>query len=185
MKTLEEKIKNKLALQEELGWIPEPKRPVVCIPSGMTEALGGKLFEQMIEGLQELPIELVVLGRGSEKYGKMLTQLAKTDKHRVAIMSDDEDSLRKMLAGSDIALFFAPVSKAAELDLVLRYGVVPVAMPTGHLENYNPVQEAGNSFLYESATMWQCYGALVRALETFKFPYDWRTIQRHAMETSE
>lgn len=184
VKTLEEKVKNKTALQEELGWVAEPKRPILCIPSGMTEALGGKLFEEVLTGIEELPVELVVRGRGSEKYGKLFTQLSKDQKHRTAILADDDATLRKMLAASDMALFFATPEKS-ELELVLRYGVVPVSLPGVKLDNYNPIQEAGNAFIYENATSWQCFAAIVRALETFKFPYDWRTIQRHAMESVE
>jgi glycogen synthase len=51
------------------------------------------------------------------------------------------------------------------------------------LDNYNPVQESGNSFVFEKPTVWQCFASVARALETFKFPYDWRTIQRHAIES--
>ncbi len=64
-------------------------------------------------------------------------------------MADDEDSVRKMLAAADMALFFAPAT-TEDLKLALRYGVVPVSMPSTVLENYNPVQEAGNAFTYEA-----------------------------------
>lgn len=182
-KTLEEKAKNKAALQEELGWVSEPKRPIICISTGMTDALGGHLLEKMVEGLLELPIELIIRGRGSQKYGALFTDLAKKEKHRIKIVPDDEVTLRKLLAGSDIALFLAS-SKEVREDIchALSYGVVPVAPEQESLENYNPIQESGNAFTFAEATSWQCFAALVRALETFKFPFDWRTIQRHAME---
>ncbi len=184
-RTLEEKAKNKGALQQELGWVEEPKRPIVCISTGMTDALGGKLLTDILPGLLELPVSLVILGRGSEKYGKTFTQLEKEQKHRVRILPDDETSLRKMLAGSDIALFLTDKGIQEDTERALRYGVVPVAQESKLLENYNPIQEAGNAFIFEEGTVWQSFAALVRALETFKFPYDWRTIQRHAMESIE
>ena len=182
-RTIEHKVENKTAFQEELGWIAEPKLPVVCIPSGMTDALGGALLEQVLPGLMELPIALVIRGRGTKKYGELFTKLSADAAHRIAIIPDDETSVRKMLAGSDIALFFADHDDEGMLENCLRYGTVPVSLQKSELDNYNPVQESGNSFVYENATQWQCYGALVRALETFKFPYDWRTIQRHAIES--
>ena len=64
----------------------------------------------------------------------------------------------------------------------MHYGAVPIAPRTPSLQNYNPVQESGNAFLYDELTKWHCFGAIVRALETFNFPFDWRTIQRHCME---
>ena len=45
VRTLNEKPKVKAALQKECGWPMEPKCPVICIPTGMTKELGGKLFE--------------------------------------------------------------------------------------------------------------------------------------------
>ncbi len=181
-RTAEHKGENKTALQEELRWIAEPKQPVICFPAGITDALGGELMEQTIAGILELPVGIVIRGRGSKKYGEFFTTLTKNASHRIAIIPDDEEHLRSMLAGSDIAIFFSSDTEEEDIANVLRYGVIPVSMPSPLLENYNPVQETGNAFIYEASNPWLCFASLVRALETFKFPYDWRTIQRHAME---
>ncbi len=184
-RTIEHKMENKTALQEEIGWIAEPKQPIVCISTGMTDALGGPLLEQLLEGLLELPIGLLIRGRGSNKYGDMFTKLSKSASYKMKIVSDTDIGLRKMLAASDIALFLSPNQEPDAVEDALRYGVIPVAPAMGKLENYNPVQETGNAFIFDKATKWQCFATLVRALETFKFPYDWRTIQRHAMESAQ
>jgi starch synthase len=182
-RTIEHKMENKTALQEELKWIAEPKQPMICLPCGVTDELGGALVEQVLPGILELPVGIVIRGRGSKKYGELFTKLSKEASHRIAILPDDETSMRKMLAGCDIALFFSAAGEQETLENALRYGTIPVSLPRDVLDNYNPVQESGNSFVYEKATHWQCFGSLVRALETFKFPYDWRTIQRHAIES--
>ena len=184
-RTIEHKLENKLALQEAVGWIDEPKLPVMCLPTGMTDELGGELLAAMLPGLLELPVSIVIRGRGSKKYGEMCLELAKKHSHRIAVVSDDEVSMRKLLAGSDMAIFFSQSDEDSELENALRYGAIPVSMPQPILENYNPVQESGNAFVFEEPTVWQCFAAVVRAVETFKFPYDWRTIQRHAMDTVE
>ncbi len=184
-RTVEHKVDNKKQLQEDIGWIPEPKQPIVCLPWGMTDSLGGALLEQVLPGLLELPVGLLIRGRGSNTYGEMFTKLAKKNPHRIHIVPDDEEHLRMMLAGADIALLLAPPKEDEELETLLRYGVIPVSPEIATLENYNPVQESGNAFVFAEQTAWQCFAALVRALETFKFPYDWRTIQRHAMDAVE
>jgi glycogen synthase len=149
--------------------------PVVTAPVDTTKT-----------GILELGVGLVVRGRGSDSFGALFTSLEKKYDHAVKILADEETSMRKMLAGADIALFCAKGKECeAELGAALRYGVIPVAPAQTMLANYNPVQESGNSFTFEEATPWQCFAALVRALETFKFPYDWRTIQRSAMESME
>lgn len=183
VKTLEQKVKNKEALQEKLKWVAEPKRPVICIPVEMSDEMGGELLQQLVPALMELNVELLIRGKGSKKYGELFTNLQKDSNHRVAILHDEEDDMRMMFAGSDIALFPALPKEEEVMENALRYGVIPVCQKHKLLEDYNPVQEAGNAFVFQNATVWQSFAAVVRALETLKFPFDWRTIQRHAMET--
>jgi len=71
----------------------------------------------------------------------------------------------------------------SELTDSLSYGVVPIAPVNKKVQNYNAVQESGNSFLFEQLNMWHCFAAIVRAIETHNFPFDWKTIQRNGMET--
>jgi len=179
--TLEYKVQNKTALQEELGWAAEPKRAMVCIPMGVSDQLGGKLLEEVLAGLLELPVEILILGKGSASYGQMLTKLAKEHSHRVAIIPNDDKMVARMLAASDMSLFLSPSSGTEELMQSLRYGTVPLTPAGIDLHDYNPNQESGNAFVYQKLNAWHCYGALVRALETFKFPYDWKTIQKECM----
>ncbi len=181
--SLEKKGKNKTSLQEELGWPAENKRPVLCLPAGMSEQLGGTLLEEVLPGILSLDVELLILGKGSSHYGALFTELANKHSHRVAIIPNDEVAIRKMYAAADMALFLADPSGGSEVEEALQYGVVPIAPTTNALEDYNPVQEAGNAFLYPETNMWQCFGGIIRAIETHKFPFDWRTIQKHCMES--
>ncbi len=177
--TLEYKVQNKTALQEKLGWAEEPKRAMLCIPTGVSDQLGGKLLQELIPGLLELPLEILILGKGSASYGKMLTELAKEHNHRIAIIPHDDAAVRTMLAASDMALFLSKADD--EVAACLRYGTVPVAPKSEALDDYNPNQESGNSFIFKKENVWHAFAGVVRALETFKFPFDWRTIQKHGM----
>ena len=181
-RTLENKVENKTSLQREIGWPMEPKMPILCLPSGMSEELGGTLFRQILPGLLALPVALLVLGKGATEYGELFTSLARERGHRIAILPTTEDGMRKMYAAADLALFLADPSGSEELNACLQYGVVPVAPEIKGLADYNPIQETGDSFLFAETNPWLAFAALVRALETFKFPFDWRTIARHGME---
>lgn len=183
-RTVEHKTENKLALQRELGWIEEAKHAILCVPCALTDAKGGELFAAILPGIMELPLNLVVRGKGAKKYGELLMIAAKEHRHRIGILPDDDLSMRKMLAGTDMSLFVSQEDEG-ELTAAMRYGCIPISIKRDSVLNYNPVQESGNAFVYENPTVWQCFSAIVRALETFRFPYDWRTIQRHAMEASE
>lgn len=182
-KSLEKKGKNKLALQEELGWPTEGKRPVLCLPAGMSDQLGGKLLIELLPGLLSLPVEMLVLGKGSSAYGELFTEIANEHDHRIAIIPNDEVSMRKMLAAADMALFLTNPEEMTELEQCLAYGVVPVTPVSSATKDYNPIQESGNSFQFQKDTVWHVFAAIVRALETNKFPFDWRTIQRQCMES--
>lgn len=184
-KTLEQKVQNKVALQEELGWTPEPKRAMLCLPAGMSDTLGGTLLKDILPGLLSLPVEIVILGKGSASYGSLFTELTKKQGHRVAIIPNEEDMIRKMYAAADMALFLTDPAKMPELLAALRYGAIPVSLPSTLIENYDQNQESGNAFLFEKPTMWSAFAAVVRALETYRFPFDWRTIQRHCMESAQ
>lgn len=180
---LEHKAPAKAQLQQSLGWAREPRRPLLCLPFGMTDALGGKLFEATLSGILTLPVEIVVLGRGSAHYGEMLSKLAQKESHRVHILPDTKEDQLRMLLASDIALYFSTEVAAADVQQCLSYGTVPVALPMPAVDDYNLAQETGNAFVYENPNPWQAFGALVRALETYKFPYDWKTIQKHCQES--
>ncbi len=172
---------NKLEFQEELGWVKEKRIPVLCVPGGMSDELGGDVFEEVIEGIMSLDCQVVVRGVGSEKYGKLFTKLENDHGHRIRILKDTEDMQHKMYAAADIGLFFVPDGQ--DLINCLAYGAVPVSPKHKDLDDYNPIQESGNAFISNPQTSWTWYAALVRAIETYKLPYDWKTIQKHCMDT--
>ncbi len=180
--SLEQKVRNKTTLQSDHGWPEETKRPMICLPAGMTDALGGDVLKQLLPGILASSAELLILGKGSAEYGTLFTKLQKEHKHRIAIIPERETDVHRMYGAADMALFLTP-PPAKELQICLSYGVIPISAPAELLENYDPVQEAGNAFLFEGKTVWHAHAAFVRAMETYKFPYDWRTIQKHAMES--
>ena len=174
-------MENKLNFQRELGRAEEPKIPLLCVPGGMTEDMGGAEFEEVLPGILSLNCQMIVRGVGSEKYGSLFTELERNHSHRIKIIKDDDTLRRKIYAAADMSLFFAP--DGDELLNCLAYGTVPIAPAQEFLEDYNPAQESGNAFLAEPHTSWNWFASLVRGIETYKLPYDFRTIQKHAMLT--
>lgn len=180
--SLENKSQNKEALQEELGWTPEPKRAMICIPTGVSEKLGGELLKELIPGLLALPVEIVILGKGSATYGEYLTEMAREHDQKIAIIPNDDKNIRKMFAAADMALFLTDATDLPELEAALQYGAVPICPHTKKIKSYDPNQESGEGFFMDKMTVWNSFAAIVRALETFRFPYDWRTIQKSGMQ---
>lgn len=182
---LDEKAAAKTALQTELGWEKQPRRALLCLPTGMSDELGGALLELVMPGLLSLPLQIVVVGKGSKEYGAYFTKLAKDKPHKVSIVANDKKMIENVLTASDMALFCAPPGDSDDLRACLEHGIVPVSPASSLLTNYDPNQEAGNSFTYDQLTHWHCFAAAVRAMETYRFPYDWKTIQKHCIVMSD
>lgn len=178
----EEKATAKAALQKELGWQLEPRRAVICVPTGLSEAAGGAIFEELVGGLPVLQAQIVILGKGSEHFGRLCTKLAKERGHQVAIVPSDNASVAAMLKASDIALFLTAPNRSM-VETMIGHGIVPVCPQCEDVQNYNPNQESGIGFTYDGETGWHCFAALTRCLETFRFPFDWKTIQRNGLES--
>ena len=120
-RTLESKLQNKIFLQRELGFVVERKIPLVCIPGGMTDRLGGALMLEALPAILSQNCQIIVRGLGSPKYGELFTQLEQEYHHRIRILRDEDELRRRMYAGSDIALFFAADAEEEELHNCLSY----------------------------------------------------------------
>ncbi len=173
----------KLEMQKNLGWPAEPKRPLFCLPCGMAKELGGELLKETLPGILSLDIQLLIRGKGTKEYGELFTKLAQNHSHKIAIIPDEEEALIAMYSACDGAIFFADPSFNDELKLCLRFGVVPISPQCAKLETYDPIQESGCAFTFDTLSNWHCFAAVVCAIETFKFPFDWRTIQKHCMQS--
>ncbi|PIQ77122.1 hypothetical protein COV82_06000 [Candidatus Peregrinibacteria bacterium CG11_big_fil_rev_8_21_14_0_20_46_8] len=60
---------------------------------------------------------------------------------------------------------------------IRKFGCVPVAQQNGaSTVDYNPIQEEGDGFYFVAPNQWEMFDAIVRARETYKFPYDWENL---------
>jgi len=181
---LDAKASAKAELQKHLGWEKQPRRAMLCISTGMSDELGGALLEDVMAGLLTLPLQIVIVGKGSSEYGTYFSRLATDKPHKVGIISNEKNAIEEALTASDMALFCSPAGEES-LRTCLEHGVVPVSPASSILINYDPNQEAGNAFTYDQLTHWHCFAAAVRAMETYRFPYDFKTIQKNAVSMSD
>ena len=98
----------------------------------------------------------------------------------------DEALPHLVYGGADVILIpskFEP-SGLTQME-AMRYGSVPLVRKTGGLadsvEDYNPRTRAGTGFVFEGFDHYAFFGAVVRALETYKYPKYWQGIQQRAM----
>lgn len=117
------------------------------------------LVEALLPGMEELDARFRVLGTG-----------AKTVPHAFSMEEALEEAHLWVILGKELPKDFS---------MIVERGIVPVMLSGLHpdAENYNPVEERGNAFLFPALTAWQVYGSLVRALENFAFSYDWENLR--------
>jgi len=150
------------------------KQPLVVIFTTPPKANRDLVFK-LLEGLLVLPIHVVVVSEDEagenvkHPSGKIIWVNPESGRNAPKV-----DSL---LMAADMAVIFD--EKQATINTLFDKGVVPI----GHeksplLENYHANDETGNSFTYSDKGPWGVFTALVRACETYHFPYDWQHIIR-------
>ena len=71
-----EKVKNKTALQRELGLNEDPKAMLIGIVSRLTDQKGFDLVAYVMDELCQDNVQIVVLGTGEERYENMFRHFA-------------------------------------------------------------------------------------------------------------
>jgi starch synthase len=182
-KTIANKTKNKEVLCGELGLPYEKRIPLICITYALSDQNNLSMVQDIMNGVLEQPVQMVVTSIGTAKYQQFFTELAEKNPTQIAIAENNEEERHKIYAAADIILIPTVNNECQEESLrAMRYGAVPVTPPQDFVEDYNPNQESGNAFVYLKNSPWNLFANLIRAIETCRFPYDWKNIQASAME---
>ena len=135
-----EKVKNKVALQQELGLEVDPGKMMIGMVSRLTDQKGFDLSQDNVQ--------LVILGTGEERYENMFRHYDWKYNGKVsAQIYYSEPMSHKVYASSDAFLMpslFEPCGLSQLMSL--RYGTVPIVRETGGLKDtVEPYNEFGNS----------------------------------------
>jgi hypothetical protein len=101
----------------------------------------------------------------------------------VDVIGADYRDINKVISDTDIVVMLNANEEI--LKLAWSQGIVPVTQafnPT--IKDYNPNTESGNAFIYKNVDKWEIFTAIVRAVETYKFPYDWKFIKRSCLKSA-
>lgn len=149
-----EKIKNKTALQEELGLAQDPKAMMIGIVSRLTDQKGFDLIAYVMDELCQDNVQIVALGTGEERYENMFRHYAWKYSGKVsANIYYSEPMSHKVYASCDAFLMpslFEPCGLSQLMSL--RYGTVPIVRETGGLkdtvEPCNEFEKTGTGFSF-------------------------------------
>lgn len=147
------------------------KKPLLGIV--LDKELSPKLEEtlkKILDGTAHIDVQVVILAD---------TNLRIFSVPHTVVLPYSRNNRKVVLQACDITLGFA----FSDVEEMLLNGTIPVSPARFEVTDYNPNRETGNAFVYKNDDHWCIFAALVRALETFKFPYDWNNIVRQGLET--
>ena len=151
-----EKIKNKTALQRDLGLETDPKKMMIGVVSRLTDQKGFDLVSYIMDELCQDQVQIVILGTGEEHYENMFRHFAWKYNGKVsANIYYDEAMSHRIYASADAFLMpslFEPCGLSQLMSL--RYGTLPIVRETGGLkdtvEPYNEFENSGTGFSFKN-----------------------------------
>ena len=168
-----EKIKNKRALQAELGLDQDDRKFMIGIVSRLTDQKGFDLIDRMMDELCQDNVQIVVLGTGEERYENMFRHFDWKYNDRVSANIYYSEALsHKIYAASDAFLMpslFEPCGLSQLMSL--RYGTVPIVRETGGLKDtvqpYNEYEGTGTGFSFSNYNAHEMLGIVNYAKNVF------------------
>ncbi len=185
-----EKVKNKLALQRELGLTEDPNVMLIGIVSRLTDQKGFDLIDCVMDEICQDAVQIVILGTGEERYENMFRYYEEKYPGKVsANIYYSEPLSHKIYASCDAFLMpsrFEPCGLSQLMSL--RYGTVPIVRATGGLrdtvENYNIDEKTGTGFSFEDYNAHRMLDTIRFAEKIFyDFKEDWNNIVERGMRT--
>ncbi|MGL5831105.1 MAG: hypothetical protein ACRCZE_03060 [Candidatus Altimarinota bacterium] len=184
-------LEGKKAAKGELfggGEVNLAKTPVILIfaseLNGEKELINREELFKILEGCLVLNAKIVVVDTEQPSDLKNLSELQGNHDHQITWYNPkmdesgqgrEEKELDRLLLAADMAVMFN--HHLEMIHLMMNYGVVVIGDEKSPLlENYKPNEESGNAFVFPKKDAWGVFSAMVRAIETFKFPYDWKFI---------
>lgn len=161
-----EKVKNKTALQEELGLEVNPKAMMIGMCTRLTDQKGLDLVSYVMDELCQDAVQIVVLGTGDAQYENMFRHFAWKYGNKVsANIYYSEELSHKIYASSDAFLMpslFEPCGLSQLMSL--RYGTVPIVRETGGLKDtvmpYNEYESTGTGFSFMNYNAYEMLGTI-------------------------
>ena len=161
-----EKVKNKLALQEQLGLIKDEKKFMIGMVSRLTGQKGFDLVNHVMDELCNDNVEIVILGTGEEQYENSFRYFDWKYGDRVSANIYYSEELSHRIYASCDAFLMPSLFEPCGLSqlMALRYGTVPIVRETGGLkdtvEPYNEYEGTGTGFSFLNYNAHEMLGAI-------------------------
>ncbi len=186
------KLIDKQAMQKEAGLPERPEVPILSVVSRLASHKGIDILADCIyDILLRHDVQLLVLGRGEERYERFFTELEERFPEKVkAMLTYDRDLSKRIYAATDIFLMPSKSEPCGLSQMIAsRYGAIPVVRETGGLyDSIKPFRMEGktmhgNGFTFASYSAEALGSCIEAALELYDQPELRKKLVRRIMKT--
>jgi len=184
------KLQNKAALQRELGLPLARDVPLFGMVNRLVWQKGVDVLIEAAPAIVKMGAQIVIHGEGERGLEQAFRDLGMRHPREIAVQIGFDESLNHhLVAGADAFLLPSRYEPCGLTQLhSMRYGTLPVAHATGGLADW-VVDANGETlhngtatgFSFSPLTVPQLVATVERAIDTYRAPILWRTLQRHAM----
>lgn len=163
----------KAHIQELFGLRVDPTTPVLSSVARLNEQKGIELIKQVLPGIMDLGVQLIVFGQGEQEYVDYFNWAKEKWPGQLGFSSDyTENVAAQIFAGADFYLMpsrFEPCGLSQMM--AMRYGTVPVVHATGGLKDsirgYREFDGIGDGFTFKHYDGRALYQAILFALKVY------------------
>ena len=184
------KARCKAALQQALGLAEDPRAPLFCIVSRLTEQKGLHLVLQTLPALLARGAQFAMLGSGDATMEAAFRDLAARHAGAMAVrIGYDEAFAHQLVAGADVIMVPSRFEPCGLTQLYgLAYGTLPLVRRVGGLADTvtdcaleHLADGSATGMVFEAFDAAALEAAQRRALALYARPADWKAVQRAAM----
>ena len=179
--SIEDKYKNKEALQKTCKLPLKKDVPLLGIVSRLAEQKGFDILAEAIDSICKMDLQLVILGTGDLKYHLLLQEKVKKYPKVISLHLKFDDALaHNIYAGSDIFLMPSKYEPCGLGQLIsLRYGTIPLVFKTGGLAD---TVKKDNGFIFDKYTKEELIKTVKKAIKAFEDKEKWTETVIRAMQ---
>lgn len=187
LSTLERREANKAALQREVGLPVAHSVALIGMVGRLSGQKGLNILEPAMPALLGRAAQMVILGTGEPYFHQMLERAQRAHPDQVAVMLTFNTPLaQRIYGGVDIFLMPSRYEPCGLGQMIaMRYGAVPVVRATGGLadtvRDWDVTAAQGNGFTFDRYEPLDLAMAVIRALETYRYPQSWHQLQQRGM----
>ncbi|PCI24909.1 hypothetical protein COB57_04020 [Candidatus Peregrinibacteria bacterium] len=180
LKNIHHRVLNKVHLQESFEMDANKAQFIVGVADELIDAGLVEEFFHVLEGLLSVGIMFVLRAKATKKYQERVEDLQKRYPSLLFVLNDSEENIRTIFASADAVLSLH--TDAELLMMSMTYGAVPICQANELVDNYDVIEEQGSGFCFMGESRWNIFESVIRARESFRFPYDWKNIQKTIMK---